>query len=385
MLEFHGFLNMSRIKNYRRVSKVMSRLYRKAYFLTGSLQREIVAKKFLQDRLSEMNASPLTDVEKRAVQEYWNGYNVDNNWFWYYNRTQRNHEAFDVRYMPDDLFSIYVYDHFNLLREVRTLDDKNYYNLYFPDVKQPNTLVHIVEGQYLDEKYRPIPLSEAKARCVSCGKIVCKPAVQSAGGKGLVFWDDKEDISVLDEVFANAGNMVVQEQIYQHPSLAALHENSVNTIRVMTWFRDGKVEVLSTIVRIGVGGLRVDNISMGGLFCGVTDDGNLKKWGYRWIGEPCLIHPQGAVFETSNVIGVDKCIEVAKLLAYRVARVAKMPSWDFTVDCDGNPVFIEMNLTNGVLNAHQLANGPIFGDDTKKIVVDIMSKKRYRLLNKVLK
>ena len=67
-----------------------------------------------------------------------------------------------------------------------------------------------------------------------------------------------------------------------------------------------------------------------------------------------------------------------------MARVVKIASWDFTVDLEGNPLFIEMNLNNGVLNAHQLANGPIFGDETKKIVTEVMRRRRYHRLNRLL-
>jgi hypothetical protein len=67
-----------------------------------------------------------------------------------------------------------------------------------------------------------------------------------------------------------------------------------------------------------------------------------------------------------------------------MARVAVIISWDFTVDCNGNPVFIEMNLTNGIINAHQLANGPIFGDETKKIVTEVMRRRKYHRLNRLL-
>lgn len=333
---------------------------------------------------SALDEPPLTKGEKKAIKEYWKGYPVDKNWFWYYNRIQRNYGQFDVRYMPDDMFTNYVYDYFNKLEDVRAVDDKNYYNLYFPDVRQPKTIVHIIEGQCLDDNYMPISIEAAMERCVACGDIVCKLAVYSAGGVGIRFWDKGVSVSTLKEILTDSSNAVVQERICQHPSLEALHKDSVNTIRIMTWLRDGKVEVLSTIVRIGVDGSRVDNVGAGGFCCGVEEDGSLKQWGYRDPGEVSLTHPQGAVFGECRIVGVDKCKEVASRLAYRLARVAKIISWDFAVDRDGTPILIEMNLNNGALDIHQLANGPIFGDDTQAIVAEVMSKKKYRRMNNLL-
>ena len=363
------------------LSRKTSKIDRKYYFLHLVFSRTYVANNVLKEMRDNLDAPPLTDLEQKAIKEYWKDCPVNKDWFWYYNRTQRNHEDFDVRYMPDDLFTTYVYDYYNKLREVRAIDDKNLYDLYFPDVKQPKTIVHIIEGQYLDNNYDQISLEDAIKRCVECGEIVCKPSVLTAGGKDIVFWGRGESESELKDLFLNMKNAVVQECIHQHSSLEALHANSVNTIRIMTWFRDGKVDILSTIIRMGANGSKVDNMAAGGFCCGVNEDGSLKQWGYKEAGEPSLKHPQGTVFGECRLVGVDKCKNVATRLAYRIARVARMVSWDFTVDSEGNPIFIEMNLNNGIINGHQLANGPIFGDETKRIVSEVMNKRKYRMLN----
>lgn len=49
----------------------------------------------------------------------------------------------------------------------------------------------------------------------------------------------------------------------------------------------------------------------------------------------------------------------------------RLLSWDITIDEDGNPVIIEVNMHSGQLDFHQLNNGPIFGDDTEEVLKEV--------------
>ena len=51
-----------------------------------------------------------------------------------------------------------------------------------------------------------------------------------------------------------------------------------------------------------------------------------------------------------------------------------MVSWDFAVDQDGAPVFIEANLNVGGVHINQINNGPLFGEDTKMILDEVFAK-----------
>ena len=46
----------------------------------------------------------------------------------------------------------------------------------------------------------------------------------------------------------------------------------------------------------------------------------------------------------------------------------------FSVDEDGDPVLIEANLNCGGVFINQINNGPLFGDDTKKILDEVFQK-----------
>ena len=69
----------------------------------------------------------------------------------------------------------------------------------------------------------------------------------------------------------------------------------------------------------------------------------------------------------------------------KLSGISKMISWDFAVDESGEPVLIEMNINYGELDFHQLCNGPIFGDQTKEIVKEVIEhSKEFQEINRLL-
>ena len=51
-----------------------------------------------------------------------------------------------------------------------------------------------------------------------------------------------------------------------------------------------------------------------------------------------------------------------------------MISWDIVIDETGEAHMLEANFAKGGLSAYQLANGPLFGDDTEKILNEVFNK-----------
>ena len=58
---------------------------------------------------------------------------------------------------------------------------------------------------------------------------------------------------------------VVEELICQHPDMAKVYPDAVNTIRLVTIFRDGVCTPLFAFWRMGTGGQYVDNLNSGGI------------------------------------------------------------------------------------------------------------------------
>ena len=111
--------------------------------------------------------------------------------------------------------------------------------------------------------------------CENIGEVIIKVPYESSGGHGIRFWKRNCDESIR-EILTSSGSMVIQALIKQHEELNKLHRDSINTIRIMTMTDKNFVLPLSSIVRMGVGGSMVDNISSGGIACGINPDGSLN-------------------------------------------------------------------------------------------------------------
>ena len=376
---------MDKYKLYFSLSKKMEKLNKVLFYASFALERKASSKKALQKTITHCKELPLTEEQLARVETFWKGRHVDPRWLQYFNWTNRGSLPFDERYVPCDVQYCCVYDHYTLTADSGALDDKNMYDLYFPDVAKPRTIVRRMGGVLLDDRYRPVSLEDAVGKCMAEGRVVSKPTVGSCGGKGVLFWEKTDGENALRELLTEGDEFIVQEHFRQHKALSDVHPSSVNTIRIMTFYDKGEVRVLQSILRMGAGGSRVDNACAGGLFCGINDDGTLKKHACYMYGGVTDVHPQGLRFEGYKIPYYEDCKQVVCRLAYRFARVSKMINWDMSVAEDGTPVLIELNLTYGGVEVLQAVNGPLFGDQTKEVMEAVFKRKRYRRFMKYFK
>ncbi|MBR3412762.1 MAG: hypothetical protein IKG81_08735 [Bacteroidales bacterium] len=363
------------LRRYSFIKKLSGKIYYLATFVLrdGNAKLELKKKK-----KGPLNVRSLTDTENKEVRRMW-GNHVKGEWFSFYNAVKREKNlGFDARYVPQNIQYCFIDDWFCNSREAYALDDKNMYDMYFHDVIQPKTIVRKVNGLYLDENYKELSLEQVVEKCKKQNSVIIKPSVNMGAGNGIVFWNETDGEILLLESLNQKSNCVVQEIIRQHSALADLHKESVNTIRMITCFLDGEMRVLSTIVRMGAGASRLDNASAGGLFCGVQEDGRLKKYGYNKGGESFEKHPQGGVFAECKIPNFERCKNLVKMLAYRFVRVSRLISWDLAIAEDGEPLLIEVNLCYGDVDIHQMANGPLYGEYTEQIIRQVLNVKKYR-------
>lgn len=149
----------------------------------------------------------------------------------------------------------------------------------------------------------------------------------------------------------------------------------INSISIVSFFIDGEVKILSSILRLGVGNPKVDNVSSGGVACGI---GCLRQISFNAKGQSWDGHPDGLRLRGRIVPAYKECCEMNKKIAPRFVRFSRLISWDFAVDKNGKPLLIEANLYGGKLDFHQMCNGPIWGDETttKEMIARFFIKKR---------
>lgn len=368
------------IKRAGKIDRWIKRQSEKLYFLSTFIWRKTQTNYEWEEEKSEFYKDRrLSPEEKAEVRRVWGNIKVDEKWFVLYNSIKREgNDSFDARYIPLDIQYCFIDGWFDKCHESHTLDDKNLYDLYFHDVNRPKTIVRQIKERLLDENYFSVSIEKAVQLCKQQKSVIVKPALIAAGGRGIEFWDEADGEEALVKLLEKGGNFVVQGIVKQHPALATLHKNSVNTIRLVTCLFDDKMEVITALVRMGVGGTRVDNAFFDGLFCGLNDDGSLKKYAYNRYCTPFENHPQGAVFATCKIPNYERCKELVKNLANRFVNVAKFISWDLAIGEDGEPLLIEMNLSYTGIDILQIANGPLYGDKTNWVIAHALSDKRFR-------
>lgn len=324
------------------------------------------ANKTLKAKSKTINFDKLDKNTKKNIRKIWGGV-PESKWFKFYH-TIGNKQNTHL-YFPDSLFYKYVDSKLNNWVACQQIDDKGLYDLLFHDVNRPKTIAIQTGDLLVDDNYNIISTEELLAICNNYDKLIIKPTISSSGGKGILFVE-KEDFKSLKKILKQYSNCIIQEVIEQHKILSDLHPSSINTIRIMTLTIDNEIRILSSVLRMGIGNSKVDNVSSGGIACGIDKDGKLKEKAFNANGICFMEHPQTGKFAGTMLPGYSKCVDICTKIAPRFSRFSKLISWDFSIDTNSNPILIEANLYGGELDFHQMCNGPIFGDykESKKMI-----------------
>ena len=148
--------------------------------------------------------------------------------------------------------------------------------------------------------------------------------------------DSKNDAFIEELMSQSNGKFVVEELINQAPEMAALHTESINTIRIATFVIKQDVVILGTALRVGRGIANVDNAGAGGLYAGVdSEQGVVNSIARDNIGHTCLRHPDtGVIFPGYVIPEWNKAIAMVKQMATTV-KGATMISWDLACSDKG--------------------------------------------------
>lgn len=142
-----------------------------------------------------------------------------------------------------------------------------------------------------------------------------------------------------------SGQYLWQEKIIQHEIMSRLHPSSVNTIRVLTFIVNGKIEVFSATFRIGAHHSSVDNWSAGGIAIGIDlETGKLRKKGIHkpGYGSAVYVHPDsGITLEGYQMPYFKEILDMTKAI-HRYFYGIHSIGWDIAITPNG-PVFVEGN------------------------------------------
>lgn len=327
----------------------------------------------------------LNKEQKKEIKEYFLqfGFRAKTDWHDYYTALTG---IYSYKYIPADLMYTRIVPYLNYMPFELAYQDKNSYWRLFPNARQPQCILQRVHSFYYDGNHNPINDKEAIKICSNLKDAIIKPAIDSCQGHGVKLLKNItngviEDGTGIGQVFENYGDdFIVQERVKQSNFLSSLNESSLNTMRILTFRRNNEIIVLSTAIRVGGKGSITDNGYGGGFSCGINKDGSLKDIGYRLTtGEKIDRLQNGLKFSNLQIPHFNKVIDKAKQLHLTLPYL-RIIGWDFTLNEENEPVFIEMNTLPG-LYIMQLNNGPVFGDYTDEILKECTFHKQ-KLLQK---
>lgn len=347
------------------------------------IQKRVI---FDPKRLESIKDFHLTAEQEQAIDAFYfshYGQKVDHT-------CHRTYAAYSGKFSPafitEDIY-IPELDHF--------LNIFNTYNSVFEDknvmphlaksvgVKTPKVLFSRVKGFYLDAENQPTTCDKVLEALHNHGRLFIKPSVDSMGGRSCVLAEIKEGIDVksqqpLVEILQQMGDdFVVQECLVCHESLREIYPKSVNTFRVFTYRWKDQIYMAPSVIRMGKGGMDVDNATQGGIFAGIKEDGQLYDYAITKYGQRYYEHPDTALrFEDCKLSLFPKVIDAAMKLHHALPQVG-VSNWDLTLDADGDVVLIEGNLRCGSPWLSQMSTGlPFFGEHTAEMLKWLQKMKK---------
>ncbi|NLC05748.1 MAG: hexapeptide transferase [Erysipelothrix sp.] len=349
----------------------LERISRKIYHRLDHQRLAIEARRSCRQQLKSMNGGfkGTNQQFQKDVLTFWNSYNIKPHkmWFDLYGFKDQRYNPY---YIPEDIYWTTIYPKVNKVEFRQAYTDKCFYDRLFPTLKQPRFILKNSHGILYDQQHNIITYDMALNLLSKETTFVIKPSIHSGEGIDITFYKQRQ-YSIDNLLQSYQSNYIIQEIADQHEILKSLHPESLNTIRIISYLYQGEVHISSAILRIGQGGSKLDNFTSGGVAVAINDDGSLHTKGVNVLGQWLTHHPDTNIeFESITLPNYNKVIEAVKQ-AHLLTHHFMIIGWDFTIDKDGEPLFIEYNGAPGM---NQITGGPLFGKHTKEILNSLLIK-----------
>ncbi|HHT9111041.1 MAG TPA: sugar-transfer associated ATP-grasp domain-containing protein [Candidatus Brocadiaceae bacterium] len=345
------------------------------YWKLKSIKRKEIEKIFANN--PSLKDFKINDNLRNNIKLFWkkHGLQVDTLW----------HKAYigvngieDHRYIPEDVFYVFIEPRLNRKDLFRAYVDKNSYDNLFTGMRTPKTILRNINGKYYDGNYEWIEGSTVYDFLKKYqGDFIVKPSIDSSGGKNIrklqilsqKLFIDKQPVSIKDIEKIIPRDFLVQEFLEQHTVLKNIYPHSLNTMRVVTLRLHGTIHVLPAIAKFGSDGNYLDyNVNQGGVNCGINNEGKLHKFAVDKYFRKYYRHPStDYLFENTDIPQYSSLLTFAKNL-HKFLLYFDMASWDLAIDKNGEPVLVELNLINQGFSFIQVHHGPLFGDFTEELL-----------------
>ena len=281
------------------------------------------------------------------------------------------HGKIDFNYIPDDYYEFPLNNYLQNTRYTFACEDKNSFEKRLPEFKHffPQVFFRKIFGKYYDYNYNYIDNIDDFIRKLNTDKFVLKESIDTAGGKGVSFFNRIQNGQFVSKKGENVHNLVsqlsdfvAQERIEQNKEMKKLNESSLNSVRVVTYRSaySNDVHVLRSLVRCGGEGSLVDNWHSGGSLFNIESDGKLASFGYdsifRRVDNPAL---------GMNVPYLEEIYGIAKQIGKKELYHRQL-AFDFCINSMDEVKLIEINYSAAPWL--QIVWGPAFNKFTDEVI-----------------
>ncbi|HBT84771.1 MAG TPA: hypothetical protein DEB12_02545 [Porphyromonadaceae bacterium] len=310
----------------------------------------------------------LTKEEIHEIQQEWKGIAVSKRLF-NAHRFYKKINGFDARYLAMPVYDPIIIRTLNPFQDACVFVNKGFFEVLFAGLKQPQLYIKRLDGHYFDSRSALITKDEAITTLCKKEQFIIKPSVNSHGGAGIKLVKYRRSRLEIESLIAEyKGDFIIQEILDQHPDTAKFNPESLNTIRVISLFLNGKVTILKSALRCGQNGAEVDNATSGGLMINIKEDGFLENFGIDSQFEKIFETHNGVKISGQRIVDFPKLKEIIMLNHPKLYPSLHLIAWDFAINSEGEPVFIEGNTKVPGIFWIQLCGGPIFGDRTQEVI-----------------
>jgi len=232
------------------------------------------------------------------------------------------------------------------LELVRRANNKDFDYIFEDKIEFNKCFYDYIGRAWLDLRKASFAEFEAFAKERDC---IFVKEVSGFGGLGAdcINVAEYQSIRELYDTLLEHKQFVVEDCIKQHSKMNTLCAASVNTIRIVTLVSNGAVNVIYSLIRIGDGSKHVDNISSGGLYCPVNENGVIYKPGFC---DKTGLYYENHPLTKTKLVGFEipyyaEAIELIKRAAVKVPEI-RYVGWDVAI-CETGPTLIEGNTIPG--------------------------------------
>jgi glutathione synthase/RimK-type ligase-like ATP-grasp enzyme len=214
---------------------------------------------------------------------------------------------------------------------IRKLNSRQDYDKFEDKVKFNSLFKDYVKRDWLFLK--DISPDEFAEFVKNKSSIMAKP-IDALCGIGVEKLDVTQKSPQYEALLEN-GLLLVEDYIVQHPEIARIYPDSVNTVRIVTVAASDEVHVMFRALRMGSGGSVVDNFHFGGMVAILNEQGEIITDAINEKHEVYAAHPSsGVVFKGTKI----PLFEQAETMVKEAARLVpgiRYVGWDVAISADG--------------------------------------------------